>query len=201
MDTIYTDRKDETIDRIVRATFPAYTGKSIKIVSSQTVNCASYWDGGSRDYFVLFSFETSIASSPAPAQSAFDRTVPGLNNVVIPPGFAIVEHSIVQGKDIGITIHVHPDTLVGLLPPAGEECSRNCQIVLVATRSLKNTYGGETDIRRKESMKITGITPAEWYAATLECKARKWLNNAGAITNDGRNAISRCNSDLYAFRK
>ncbi len=147
MQTIHTDRRDPMVDRIVRAAFPSYAGRTVRIQASDTVNCASYWDGGSRDYFVAVDLATLRASDPAPAQSAYDRPVRGLSSVTIPAGAAIVEHSIFCGKDVGIRIHVHPDSLAGLLPAGTEDATTDHKIVLYATRSLKSSYNGRSEYR------------------------------------------------------
>lgn len=195
--TIHTDRSDAFVDSIVRASFPSYTGKTVRIQASETVNCASYWDGGSRDYFVAVDLGTLRASAPAPTQSGFDRPVQGLDSVPVPVGGAIVEHSIFCGKDMGVRIHVHADTLAGLLPPA-VEVSRECRIVLAATQSLKSSYGGVSDFRYHKASKDTGITREVWDSAVVECQSHGWLNKAKAITNEGRNIIG--NTDLYQLR-
>ena len=188
MNKICTDRKDATIDRIVRATFPGYTGRTITIEAAESVNCASYWDGGSRSYFRFLDLATFTTSGQMPAQSAFDPHVRGLDRVPLAPNLAIVEHSIVCGKDAGITIHVHALTLVGLLP-APVTLSWADSVVLTYTRSLKPCYAGISNYRYHEAHRETTITAAEWDAAKADLIRRGLLNKAGAITDAGRNAI------------
>ncbi len=57
--------------------------------------------------------------------------------------------------------------------------------VLIATASLKNTYGGETGIRQKHS----GLSLEEWEATKAEAITKGFLRRNGAITREGRNAI------------
>jgi hypothetical protein len=114
--TIPISISDPIIKRIVKATYPSYRGRKIRIAPQRyPLNCKSYWDGGSRDYFAFMRLDT-FAVAPMPAQSAFDRDIRGAEAVTLPPGVICVEHSIFCGKDTGITIHVNPENLVSMLP-------------------------------------------------------------------------------------
>ncbi len=95
--------------RIVQIAYPEYKGRKIRLVVTDSVNCCSYWDGGSRDYFESFNLTDKKVVYTAPPQSGFDPTVKGLDNVPITKGFCVIEHSIFCGKDIGMRIHIHPD--------------------------------------------------------------------------------------------
>jgi hypothetical protein len=110
------------IKPLIRATFPEYRGRLVRLVATDgPINASSYWDGGSRDYFAFVHIDTLRATSLAPAQSAYDRPVPGLDRVTLPPGVACVMHSIVMGKDRGITVYVRKDNVVNFLPTVTEE--------------------------------------------------------------------------------
>ena len=114
--TIQVSITDPLIKRIIRATYPTYRGRKIRIVPQRyPLNCKSYWDGGSRDYFAFVRLDT-FAVAPMPAQSAFDKNIRGAEAVTLPPGIICVEHSIFCGRDTGITIHVNPENLVSMLP-------------------------------------------------------------------------------------
>ena len=110
---------DEFIRSLVSRAYPSYRGRKYRLrVSDAPINCASYWDGGSRDYFCFANLATGEVSSQVPAQSAFDKPISGAQDVRLPSGFVCIEHSIFCGKDIGITIHVLPENAARLLPPA-----------------------------------------------------------------------------------
>ena len=114
--SIHVSITDPIIKRIVKATYPSYRGRKIRIVPQRyPLNCKSYWDGGSRDYFTFLRLDT-FAIAPMPAQSAFDRDIRGAESVTLPAGIICVEHSIFCGKDVGIRIHVNPENLVSMLP-------------------------------------------------------------------------------------
>jgi hypothetical protein len=115
-DAIQVSINDPLIRRILKATYPAYRGRKIRIVPQRyPLNCKSYWEGGSRDYFAFVRLDTFAVAS-MPAQSAFDKDIRGAESVTLPSGVICVEHSIFCGKDVGIRIHVNPENLVSMLP-------------------------------------------------------------------------------------
>lgn len=110
-------KPDAFVKQLVARAYPGYRGRKYRIqVSEHSINCASYWDGGSRDYFCFANLETGEVSREVPAQSAFDRPIVGVDDVMLPVGFACIEHSIFCGKDSGITIHIRPENAAKLLP-------------------------------------------------------------------------------------
>ena len=108
---------DAFIKTLVSKAYPSYRGRKYRLtVSDSPINCASHWDGGSRDYFVFANLATGEVSSQVPAQSAFDKQISGVQDVRLPAGFVCIEHSIFCGKDSGITIHVLPENAAKFLP-------------------------------------------------------------------------------------
>lgn len=108
-------KPDATIKAIVAECYPNYKGRKFAIeTQDRPLNVASYWDGGSRDYFVFYCLSTGKAV-PMPQQSAFDKKLPGADSVELPDGIICVEHSYFCGKDGGITIHVNPANMPKLL--------------------------------------------------------------------------------------
>lgn len=107
--------KDPAAD-LARRAFPGYRGRLFRLqVQDGPINCASYWDGGSRDYFAFVELATGRVTPAMPPQSAFDATVPGLDRVTLRAGIACVRHAIIQGKDRGLTLLIHPDNAAPLL--------------------------------------------------------------------------------------
>ena len=107
---------DKTLKSICKAAFPSYNGRKFKVsplrTPESTFSVASYWDGGSRDYFSFVALSDSMcASSEVPAQSAFDRPIAGADRVQLPKGIVCVRHSIFCGKDTGCTVICRPDDL------------------------------------------------------------------------------------------
>lgn len=89
---------------VARRAFPGYRGRKFRVViSDRPRRLLSYWDGGSRDTFVVVQ-EGRVFSPPTVAP--FGReSVPDYVPVA---GAILVEHSIFMGKDSGCTVYLHP---------------------------------------------------------------------------------------------
>lgn len=183
-----TDKATQGAITLMRAAFPRYPGRMFSInVTDAPIDVRSYWDGGSKDSYVFIGLDSNLTRS-VPAQSAFDPTIPGAAAVALPDGIGCVRHAISCGKDLGLTLILHPRNCAPLLPPA-QDVSADEGIVLTYTRQLKNTYSGRTNLRYIEAHEATGITEERWQAARDRCISRKLLNRAGSITPSGRNAV------------
>lgn len=90
---------------IARRAFPAYRGRKFRlVVSDRPRRLLSFWDGGSRDTFIVMC--NGVASTP-PTAAPFGRE--GAPDYIPASGQILVEHSIFMGKDSGCTIYLHPD--------------------------------------------------------------------------------------------
>ena len=97
---------------LVARAFPHYTGRKFTIRPSTTI---TFWDtnlsGGTRSQYAAVRLDRGdsrarVYVAPAPwANPVEGRTVE------IPNGFAVVEHRISTGKDVGITVWVRPEGL------------------------------------------------------------------------------------------
>lgn len=188
---MYVNEKLPEIARIVSRCFPSYHGKKVRLDTlTLPKSVRSYWDGGSRDYFVFYEL-SSGKTLPVHSNHPFFEPQHPDTVTSLPPGVVIVEHSIFCGKDTGITIHARPEDLnPALLAPPAPDLSESEKTVLLYTGSLKNTYGGETDIRFKRAHRERGITRDLWDAAKELCITKGYLTKAGAMTNEGRNVAS-----------
>jgi hypothetical protein len=154
------------------------------------------WSGGSRDTYTIVRLSDGAAiqgsdnmSSPWD-QSRRDRTV------TLEPGVAVVEHTIFQGKDLGLTFYIHPSDAAAMLP-APVELSALERFVLDATKSYKSSYNGRDryqlacdTLRWDTQSRNATPTRAQWDETKAALVARGYLNKAGAITTAGRNAIA-----------
>ena len=95
---------DPRIRSICLAAFPAYRGRKFSVSTNIPDQLRSYWDGGSRDYYAFVNLVTRRVE-PLPS-----------HHPLLPPGIAIVCHSIVAGKDMGCEVMVNPCDLAPLLP-------------------------------------------------------------------------------------
>jgi len=192
---------DKIVQEIARKAFPDYNGKKFCVqVETGTINTTynAYWSGGSRTYYNFVRLDTLQSMGEVPAQHpVFNKPINGADKVQLVPGLMCVKRTYFCGKDLGITIVVHPDNAPRLLPDTSEY-TRDEMIVLIATRSYKNTYGGKTNIRFKEAHRDTGITEERWETAKQICIEKNLLNKAGSITNTGRNIAQQ--KRLYEFK-
>ncbi len=116
-DPIKVSKRDPDIRRIVDATFPDYRGRKITVrPSTSPIDTRSFWEGGSRSYFAALGLGSTRVLHVPQNGTAFDGGPIRPDGVAVPVGFAIVEHRIFCGKDVGISIHVHPDSVGPLLP-------------------------------------------------------------------------------------
>ncbi|MGW8177472.1 MAG: hypothetical protein ACWGQW_01560 [bacterium] len=187
MPTHWIDKPDETIRKIIAATFPSYRGKKIKLSTDVPSRLDSYWDGGSRDYFGFYQLSTGTTYDVDSNHPFFESNRPR-HLEKLPPGIVLVKHSIFCGKDMGITIYANNDDLTPMLPPK-VELTPHEKIVLEYTRSYKASYAGVSNYRFVEAKRSTGIKLDEWEAAKALLIEKKLLNKRGAITPAGRNAI------------
>ncbi len=194
MNTIHTDCPE--VRALVARAFPDYKGRRFTVeVFQGPMALHSYWSGGSRDYFAFVSM-AGLGRLGVPENGT--PWNPPLGDLVeLPPNVALIRRTM--GSYESVTIYVRPENLNSFSLPAPAELSRDERIVLIATRSLKNTYGGRTNIRFTEANEYTGITEAAWKEAQKACQAKGYLNHAFAITDKGRNAVPGLES-LWQFK-
>lgn len=207
---IHLEKLDSFAQGIVAAAYPSYRGRKFRItISDDPIDVRSYWDGGSRDYFVFVDLSTMRAAE-VPTQSAFDPKINGAQSVKLPDGFACVEHSIFCGKDAGITIMIGSANAAPLLPSPGPELSAEQKLVLRYTRGRKSSYAGRDrcDMARDDMIndhRFNASKPmpsseeafrASWEQAKTSLVLAGYLNKAGAITAAGKNAIA---NEPYAY--
>ncbi len=107
--------KDPAIRKIVTACYPEYKGRKISVEARTSYRMSNYWDGGSRDYAIAYHLESGMTREPSVVTTNPMRGQ-AHSEIQIPEGIAIVEHSIFQGKDVGIRILVNPANMAKLLP-------------------------------------------------------------------------------------
>lgn len=192
MNTIYLNAKD--VPQYLRGD---YTGKKFSVNTSTEgyiPNTAGLWEGGSRDTYKLIELSTGRSVSITDVTSAPWDASRTEKRFPMRPGFAIVCHSMFCGRDAVLTFTIHPDDATKMLPASGESLAPFESIVLKATREYKSSYNGQD----RYQMAKGGISyfdrgnafpsRSEWESAKQSLIARKFLNKAGAITPDGRNA-------------
>jgi len=171
-----------------------YSGKKFKavIVTDMTIPAdAGLWSGGTRSTYSAIVLDTGRAATVSDNMSApWDGTRKD-QHIALKPGFAIVEHSIFCGKDMGLTFYVHPDNAAKLLPAPADTLNPHEAIVLDATCSYKSSYNGQDryDMARGDSRTRESFPSREqWQTAKDSLISKGLLNKAGAVTPKGRNA-------------
>lgn len=173
MNAIYLDAKD--VPQYLRG---SYTGRQFKAIITDSITVpqdAGVWGGGSRDTyrFVELSTGRSIAS-PCQKTAPWDSTRQEFN-APLPPGIAMVEHTMFCGKDLGLTFYVHPDSAAKLLPDtsATQELTETQKLVLNATAN----YNGKD---RYENSKPYGSMSHDEVSARL-AKVRELFAAKGNV--------------------
>lgn len=174
-----------------------YSGRTFKarIVEQMTIPAsAGLWDGGSRETYHAIRLADG-ASVPAADHAAAPWDDRRENRVNLAPGFAVVERTMFQGRDLGLTFYLHPQDAAPMLPaPVMLDAVES--VVLDYTASRKASYGGKDryDMYRDdqsfsfERNNKPIFTRHQWDEAKARLIARGLLNKAGAITTAGRNA-------------
>lgn len=190
MNSFYTTTLDPKVRAVCHAAYPAYKGLKCKVVfTTDPIDLASYWDGGTRTYFQVLELGT-LKTLEVPSQHpAFDQQIKGAESFSIPPGFVVVAHDIFCGKDLGLTIYARPDGS-SLLPAPATALSDLEAHVLIATAAYKSSYAGCSDYRKAELSRKYGYTSQQVDAARETLRGHGYLNARNAITNSGRNAIA-----------
>jgi len=98
------------VKRLLRATFPDYRGRRIYLrAATHPVDVRSYWDEGSRSYFVAVDLRTMRVVAVPQNGTPWDGGPIAPTGVVVGPGAAIVERAH-RGTWEAIYVHVAPQT-------------------------------------------------------------------------------------------
>lgn len=193
MNRMHLTGNEPLVKQIASVAFPEYTGRKFQIRTAETVDVRSYWDGGSRDYFTFVQLTgegdsvTVKRGMEVPQQSMFDRKIAGAESVKLDsvPGLVCVQHCYFQGKDMGLTIIVHPSMMSqNLFPVANAEMTNDEKRVLKVTCERKAYYNG---VNRRQSI----CMPEDlWNTVQASLLAKGFVDKRGAVTPAGRNAHS-----------
>ena len=173
-----------------------YSGKQFQAQACEDFTIpagAGLWSGGSRNTFTVIRLTDGKTISPVNHNAApWDKSRKSIT-IKLKPGIAIIEHSIVCGKDLGLRFYVHPNDIAPMLPPP-VLLTNHERTVLEATKCYKASYNGQDryQMARPHNTENRKAYPTreQWAAAKQTLIARKLLNKAGAITVTGKNAIA-----------
>lgn len=104
----------DKVEYIVNKAFPGYNGKmfQVKVAESVTLHGVN-WSGGSRNSWAVVSLKDDEKVGRLDNMMApWDERNPEGTKVELTSEFVVVEHCIFCGKDLGITIYAHPNSIV-----------------------------------------------------------------------------------------
>lgn len=179
----------------------AYSGKQYRAVITDSVyipSDAGTWSGGSRTLYSAIHLSSGESRPTCDSYSAPWDSSRKNQDITLKPGFAIISHSIFCGKDMGLTIYIHPNNAAALLP-APIELNPLERAVLKYTKEKKSSYNGRDrfdmlvddlgfSFKRKELNLESAPTRDQWNLAKDSLIAQGLLNARGAITTKGKNA-------------
>lgn len=95
---------NSVIKKIATTAYPDYKGrKFFAKIQERPIDTRSYWDGGSRDYFVFVDLRNGRTMG-VPAQSAYDKPMANADAIILPEHCACVRRKIFCGKEMGLTV-------------------------------------------------------------------------------------------------
>jgi hypothetical protein len=174
-----------TRDQVPATLRGAYTGTRFAVQVAETVSVpidAGLWDGGTRDHYQLVRLADGLTAA-TPGQDLFHD---GRKSYAftLEPGFALVRHSIFQGRDTGLMIWVRPDDVAPLLPSTdAPNLSREAHIVLACAGGLISSY-------RRAAADREGIDARTYDRMRQQLTDVGLMTSAGAITARGRNVLN-----------
>ena len=196
MTTVHLKRSDKTVEQIIQAAFPEFTGQKVQASIADSIRFYNtMWDEGNRRTYVYVELNTMKAQT-VPQEQYMTRSEFHQTEHPIPTGFVCVVH--VESRVPHIEIHGPAANLTGLLPKPSE-LSFDEKVVLVATRSLKSSYAGISNYRFHQAGGYIGGSLDRWEAAKQTLIQKGLLNKAGAITVDGKNAVG--SQQLYELKE
>jgi hypothetical protein len=172
--------------------FAGYTGQKFKVVACESVTISdTTWSGGTRSTWTIVRMFDG-ATSPLDTSKCTPKPgdpfawIPDADgrSFAIPEGFAVVEHSVFRGKDMGLTFHVRPEALAPLLPPPLDITDRD-RLILGCFTGLKS---GEY---RQEALRKHGYTDVDRDRLASLGLLKVAKNGATGVTIEGRNASLR----------
>jgi len=159
---ILLEKIDEQTRAIVNACFPDYTGKKISVSDNIPTDIHSYWDGGSRNFYAFYHLDEKKVVSVHSNHPIFEPDRPNYL-AKLPDRMILGELRCFCGKWSGVTLYANKSDLTFMLTEPAAELDIAEKIVLVATRSMKATYNGQSRFDRAQDE--TSIQKYEWDEA------------------------------------
>jgi len=176
-----TVKSDELMKSVARIAYPDYNGRKYRVVTqTYPLDVRSYWEGGSRNYFVFVDMRQypTVKVLPVPQQSMFDRQIENADRAMLPDGFVCVEHVIFCGHDLGLVFHVTPNDSSKMLESGDKPALNDLQTAFI------RLWGGLTSAGRKDEASSYHIPQwlIEVLAHELVDLGLMTVNKVGAVS-------------------
>jgi len=100
---------------IIKASFPTYNGRKIKVMVNTQVHLSDLnWSGGTRSEYKFIGANGRVAMADNSTHPWYNRQEGAV--IELKSGTYCVEHTIFCGKDLGLTVYIHPDDMPKFLP-------------------------------------------------------------------------------------
>lgn len=169
-----------------------YPGKKFTVEVCEKVYIpadAGTWDSGSRTKFFAVKMATGERVPLTESYTAPWSATRSDRDVTITPGYAVVKHHQ-YGSHESLAIYCHAADAAPLLP-APIHLTDDERAVLSATANYKSSYMGRDRYTMSKLDDKHRLTRVEWNMIRDRLASRKLLTKAGAITVDGRNALTK----------
>lgn len=178
---------NELVAKVCKTAFPEYVGRKFQVRwSVKNMNLASYWESGCVTRFAVVDLSTLNVERIPHAHPFFNKDLyEKYKSVDLPEGFVVVAWHIYHG---GAYLEINTPADAPLLA-AGNAVSEDIIHLLLATQSLKSSYGGVSDLRKRalvKTLKWTGTKVDELRIVAIE---QGYLAKNKSLTNAGRNLI------------
>ena len=184
---MYTE--DKTIVELVKKYAPeGFNKRQVQVTPAEEVSLTGMnWSGGYKtDYVAVNLSSGDSADFPEPEWNA----VYELRKVKMRAGIAIIAYQY-SGLSKFVEVYLHPSNVVQQIEEKADLTPQQLAI-LYCTRAYKNSYGGETDLRRKEAGRAGyGFTPEAWRAEQDTLCKLGYLDRRGSLTTKGKNATPK----------
>lgn len=182
----YVEKPDQTIKAIADECF-GYKGKKFTISTDIPSRIISCWDEGSRNYYAFYSLVNRKVIAVGDNHPMFTNKPNHLEK--LPERVLLVRHTILRGKDMGVTIYANQSDIAPMLPKNEVELTSDEILVLSYTKQYKSSYAGISDLRYHEAKRTHGTSREAWLTAKESLIEKGLLDKRGAITAKGRNAV------------
>ena len=180
--------------KIVKSAFPDYSGRGdVSVDCSGRFDCVDrYWSSGCKNEYVIVGLVDGLPCAEIPGVNPLRGTADQYD-CAVPAGYAVVCRKF-RGQREVIEISVPPEGVVQFLPAPQPALSANQVKVLYYTRSLKSSYGGQSNYRQASS----GLSAETWNSVKAELIAMGLLDKRGALTTNGKNVARGLDNPSYA---